>query len=35
MGKNLKIIIPVVVVIIIALVAGFFIFNGNDAKKFD
>ena len=35
MKKNLKIIIPIVVVIIIALVAGFFIFNGNDAKKFD
>lgn len=35
MKKSLKIIIPVVVLVVIALVAGFFIFNGNDAKKFD
>lgn len=34
MKKKLKIIIPVVVIIVIALVVGFFIFNGNDAKKF-
>lgn len=34
MKKKLKIIIPVVVIIVIALVVGFFIFNRNDAKKF-
>ena len=35
MKKCLKIVIPVVIIIVIALVACFFIFKGNDAKKFD
>lgn len=35
MKKNLKIIIPVAFLILIALVVCFFVFKGNDAKKFD
>ena len=35
MKKNLKIIIPVAVLILIALVVCFFVFKGNVAKKFD
>lgn len=35
MKKYLKIIIPVVVLIIIAIVVCFFVFKGNDSKRFD